>query len=60
MYLNSIHRSRSRKKWWQRWKSVVQINGQINVAQINAVCGKRMENVRHRIDVKLLSNKNTI
>ena len=32
-------KNRSRKKWWQRWESVVQINN-------NVVYGKTMENLR--------------
>ena len=47
---NTHKKNRSRKKWWQRWKNVVQINE-------NAVYGKTMENFRNRIDVKLVSKK---
>ena len=38
------------KKWWQRWKSV---------EQINKKCGiwKTIENLRCRIDLKFVSNK---
>ena len=49
--LNSIHKkNRSRKKWLQRWKSIVQINEQC------CLC-KKMENLRKRMDTKLVSNR---
>ena len=49
--LNSIHKkNRSRKKWLQRWKSIVQINEQYCL-------WKKMENLRKRMDTKLVSNR---
>ena len=50
--LNSTHtkKNRNRNKWCQRWKSVIQINEQCCI-------WKTVENVRNRIDVKLVSNK---
>ena len=42
--------NRNRKKWGQRWKSVVQIKEK-------AVYGKTMESLRNKVDVKLVSNK---
>ena len=48
--------NRSRKKWRQRWKRVVQINEQYCIWKNN---GKLMEiqNNGNRIDIKLVSNK---
>ena len=43
-------KKKSRKKWCQRWKRLVQINEQCCI-------WKKMGNLRHRIDVKLVSNK---
>ena len=43
-------KNRCRKKWGQRWRSVVQIN-------YNAAYVKTMKNLKNRIDVKLVSNK---
>ena len=52
----TIHRieytkkNRTTKKWWQRWKSILQTNS-------SAVYGKAMENMRNRVDARLVNNK---
>ena len=48
-WIQHTEKSRSRKKWWQRWESVVQINKQCCIWKNN---GK----FKNGIDVKLVSN----
>ena len=48
-WIQHTKKNRSRKKWWQRWESVVQINKQCCIWKNN---GK----FKNGIDVKLVSN----
>ena len=47
-WIQHTKKSRSRKKYWQRWKSVVQINEQCCILRSN-------EKLNNRIDGKLES-----
>ena len=48
--IQHIKKNKSRRKWWQKWKSVAQTNEQVFYA-------KNMENLRNRINVKHVSHK---
>ena len=51
-WIKHKERIQADKKWWERWKSLVKIN-----EHMNFIYGKTMENVRNRINVKLVSKK---
>ena len=46
--IQDTKKNKNRKKLWQRWKSVVQVNEQCYIR-------KTIENLRNRIDAKLVS-----
>ena len=48
--IQHVKKNKSRRKWWQKWKSVAQTNEQVFYA-------KNMENLRNRINVKHVSHK---
>ena len=53
MLIITQKKNRSLKKWWQRCKSVLALYKLMN----NVVHGKAKENLRNKIDVRLVSNE---